>query len=82
MLISWIIKRQHFPSLLTESSADPWPFEATVLLCRKQRRQRHFLIPGEDEGESFIEILLTKDRKAGRSGNELKGAVISIVRPY
>lgn len=54
------------------------------------RRQRHFvagrrrqrLIPGEDEGESFIEILLTKDRKPGRSGNELKGAVISIVRPY
>lgn len=57
-------------------------------MWRKQRRQCHFfvssgsLIPGEDKWESFIEILLTKDRKPGRSGNELKGAVISIGRPY
>lgn len=38
------------------------------------------LIPEEDGGESFIMTLLTKDRTPGRSGNELKGAVISIVR--
>lgn len=39
-------------------------------------------IPEEDEGKCFIVTLLTKDRRPGRSGNELKGAVIRIVRPY
>lgn len=35
------------------------------------------LILGDHEGESFIVILLTRDRKPGNSGNELKGALIA-----
>lgn len=36
------------------------------------------LIPQEDEGESFIVTLLTKDKTVGRSGNERKGAALSV----
>lgn len=35
------------------------------------------LIFRDHGGESFIVILLTRDRKPGNSGNELKGALIA-----